>query len=65
MSEADDVQARYEREERAALQGAPDDMPVEEWERLMCNPAVRELQRLGLCHSVAAVREAAGREWVA
>jgi hypothetical protein len=61
MGEAEDVQARYEREERAALQGAPDAMPVEEWERLITHPVVAELQRLGLCHSVEVVRAAVER----
>jgi hypothetical protein len=58
----DEIQAAFEREERAALQGAPDDLGVDEWERLMSHPAVQKLQSLGLCHSAAVVRDAAGRE---
>ena len=42
----------FDREERAALQGCPDDFDAARWVRVMNHPAVLKLQELGLCYSV-------------
>lgn len=50
------VELLFEREERAALQGCPDNLDASTWVRVMSHPAVLKLQSVGLLHSILEVR---------
>ena len=53
------VDALFEREERAALQGAPEWMDAATFLRVVNHPAVMKLQSVGLCHEIVSVRPGA------
>lgn len=55
---AEVIQALFEREERAALAGAPEWMDPGAYARVMNHPAVLKLQSLGLAQEIVSVRPA-------
>jgi hypothetical protein len=50
------IEALFDREERAALMGAPDWMDAATFLRVSAHPVVLKLQSLGLCHEIVSVR---------
>jgi hypothetical protein len=56
------VEALFDREERAALQGCPEWMDARKWARVTGHPAVRRLTELGLVYEIVGVETAGQRE---